>query len=56
VSPADEAVADALTRAAYAAVNKITPARKGQRKFFTDLECDDEGPSVYAYFVLRDEE
>jgi hypothetical protein len=53
---AKKAVADALTRAAYAAVNRIKPARKGQRKLFADLDPidDDEGPDVYAYFVLRD--
>jgi len=56
VSPQDEAMADALTRAAYAAVNKIKPQVKGQRKFFLDLECDEEDPCVYAYFVLRDQE
>jgi hypothetical protein len=56
VAPEEEAVADALTRAAYAAVNRIKPARKGQRKLFMDLDPidDDEGPDVCAYFVLRD--
>jgi len=55
MAPAEEAVADALTRAAYAAVNRIKPARKGQRKLFTDLDdATEEGPDVYAYFVLRD--
>lgn len=55
VLPEDEAVAHALTRAVYAAVNKIKPTRKGQRKFFMDLEPEQEDDdSVYAYFVLRD--
>lgn len=56
VAPGDEKAADALTRAAHAAVNKIHPAVKGQRKFFMDLEPEDDGPTVYAYFVLRDQE
>jgi len=59
VKQEEEAMADALTRAAYAAVNKLKPARKGQRKFFMDLEPWDEDTdhdySVYAYFVLRDQ-
>lgn len=46
--------ADQLTRAAYAAVNRMSPAKKGQRRFFTDLEEDTEDSdySVYAYFVF----
>ena len=36
-------------------MNRIRPARKGQRKLFTDLDdATEEGPDVYAYFVLRD--
>lgn len=55
VSPSEAKVADALTRAAYAAVNRMRPARKGQRRFFMDLEPDEDGlDTVYAYFVLRD--
>lgn len=50
----DEKRADQVTRAAYAAVNRIKPARKGQRRFFTDLEEQDEdSESVYAYFVFE---
>lgn len=50
----DEKLADYVTRAAYAAVNRIKPARKGQRRFFTDLEEQDEySESVYAYFVFE---
>lgn len=57
IRPEEEKRADQLTRAAYAAVNRIKPANKGQRKFFLDLEeVDDdyEGESVYAYFVLME--
>lgn len=50
VQPHEEKKADALTRAAYAAVNRIKPAQKGQRKFFNHLDDDYD---VYAYFVLR---
>ena len=57
VPPSEEKLAEALTRAAYAAVNRMKPAHKGQRKFFTDLEpTEDDDYSVYAYFVLRDKE
>lgn len=49
----DEKRADMLTRAAYAAVNRIRGAKKGQRVFFTDLEASaDEADGVYAWFVL----
>ena len=51
----DEQRADALTKAAYAAVRRMRPARKGQRKFFTELEKEmdeDEGDCVYAFFVF----
>ena len=56
VQPHEEKLADALTRAAYAAVNRLKPAKKGQRTFFNDLDdpCDDHDYSVYAYVVLRD--
>jgi hypothetical protein len=58
VPPSEEKLAEALTRAAYAAVNRMKPARKGQRKFFMDLEPEQEDNdySPYAYFVLRDKE
>ena len=53
VPPEKENAADKATRAAFAAVNRIKPARKGQRKFFTDLpEETDEDSTVYAYFVF----
>lgn len=49
----DEKRADALTRAAYAAVNRIRGADKGQRIFFTDLEAsEDSEESICAWFVL----
>ena len=54
IPPEKEALADRLTRAVYAAVNRMSPARKGQRRFFTDLEkeTEDSDYSVYAYFVF----
>jgi len=52
---ADEKRADQVTRAAYAAVNRIKPNKKGQRRFFTDLEEQDDDccDYVYAYFVFE---
>lgn len=45
--------ADRVFKAAVAAVNRIKPAKKGQRKFFTDIEVDEDADySVYAYFVF----
>ncbi len=53
---ADEKRADQVTRAAYAAVNRIKPNKKGQRRFFTDLEeQDDCCDYVYAYFVFEEQ-
>ena len=56
VNPEDEKLADQVTAVAVAAVNRIKPNKKGQRKFFTDLdkvdEDDDCSESVYAYFVF----
>lgn len=55
VRPGEDGLADKVTKAAYAAVNRIKPAKKGQRKFFLDLEElgeDYDGESVYAYFVF----
>jgi len=54
VAPGEEKQADRLTRAAYAAVNRISPAKKGQRRFFTDIEetAEDGAESVYAFFVF----
>ena len=57
VPPSRYKIAEAFTRAAYAAINRIKPARKGQRKFFTDLEqAQEDDDTVYAFFVLRDRE
>ena len=50
--------ADRVTRAAYAAVNRMRLADKRKRKLFMDLEestdddDDDCGESVYAFFVF----
>ena len=57
VQPEDEILADQLTKAAYAAINRLKPNKKGQRKFFTGLEevddeVDDLYDPVYAYFVF----
>lgn len=55
VNPEDEKQAYKLTKAAYAAVNRIKPSKKGQRKFFINLEKSDENDgsdSIYAYFVF----
>lgn len=56
VKPEEEKRADALRRAAYAAVNRdVRPAKKGTRRLFLDLEetADDDG-EVYAYFVFSE--
>ena len=55
IQPGEEKRADQLTRAAYAAINRIRPAKKGARTLFSDLEPyteDDQGETVYAFFVL----
>lgn len=56
VNPDNEKKADQVTKAAYAAVNRIKPSKKGQRKFFTGLDKVDEDndcmDTVYAYFVF----
>lgn len=55
VPPRDETRAIAITKAAYAAVDRMKPARKGTRRFFTDLEQatdDDCADTVYAFFVF----
>lgn len=54
VAPEDEKLADAVTRAAYAAIERdVKAAKKGARKLFTDLEPESEdGDSVYAFFVF----
>ena len=54
VAPTEERRADMLTQRAYAAVARMKPARKGQRRFFTDIEQTEDGDStVYAFFVFR---
>lgn len=52
-------IGDRWYKAAHAAINKIKPEIKGQRKFFMDLEqmdeeCDHED-QVYAFFVFVDQ-
>jgi len=50
VRPEEVTQSDRLTRAAYAAVNRMRLADKRKRKLFADIEpCED---SVYAYFVF----
>jgi len=50
----DNVLNDQWHKAALAAVNKIKPAVKNQRRFFADLEeqTDDNDDSVYAFFVF----
>ena len=54
VLPEHVKLADQYVRAAYAAINRLKPVKKGQRRFFTDLEeqGEDYDYSVYAYFVF----
>lgn len=54
VKPEEEKRADALTRAVYAAINRIQPSVKGKRKLFMDLDPSDDCDidTVYAYFVF----
>lgn len=59
VAPEEEKRADRMTRAAYAAINRLKPAKKGARRLFTGLEeTPDEfdGESVYAFFVFVGED
>jgi hypothetical protein len=59
VAPEEEKRADQVTRAAYAAINRLKPAKKGARRLFTDLEeTPDEfdGESVYAFFIFVGED
>lgn len=57
VLPEDEKLADAVTRAAYAAVRRdVVPAKKGTRRLFLDLEPDDGDECVYAFFVFVPDE
>jgi len=51
-------VGDLWFKKAHAAVNRLKPATKGQRTFFTDLEepsDDDDTNSVYAFFVFQEQ-
>ena len=51
----DEKYADKVTKSAYAAIARIKPVKKNQKKFFTDVELGEDGDSsVYAYFVFRE--
>lgn len=56
VGPENAKEAEQIFKAAIAAVNRMRPATKGKRKFFTDLEPLDDNAdgsdSVYAYFVF----
>lgn len=56
INPDEEKRANQITRAAYAAVNRLQPGRKGQRKFFTDIPaCDLESEEhVFAFFLFRE--
>lgn len=59
VRPDEEKQADRVTRAAYAAVNRMRLADKRKWKLFMDLEestDDDCGDSVYAFFVFVERE
>ena len=48
---------DVWYKRAHAAVDKIKPATKGQKRFFLDLgeQEEDADYSVYAYFVFKPE-
>jgi hypothetical protein len=55
VRPDEEKQADRVTRAAYAAVNRMQLVNPRKRKLFMDLEestDDDCSDSVYAFFVF----
>jgi len=59
VRPGEEAAADALTKAAYAAVRRIRLINPRARLAFPHLpaEADDDNEStVHAYFVFKDAE
>lgn len=49
-----------LVRKFKAAVNRLQPAKKSQRRFFRNIEAseddDDDTSSVYAYFVFMEAE
>lgn len=50
----DDQRADKWYKRAYAAVNRLKPAKPGTRRFFLDLEetSDDCADCVYAFFVF----
>lgn len=53
VGPENEKDADQIFKAAIASVNRLKPATKGQKKFFTDLEqTSEDDESIYAFFVF----
>ena len=56
VTPENEKHAEKATRAAYAAVNRMRPATKGQRRFFLHLEENDDeyAETFYAFFVFME--
>lgn len=51
-------ISDLWYKRAHAAINRLTPAVKGKRRLFEDLEeqSDNDCESVYAYFVFVDKE
>lgn len=53
-NPEDEKFCISIHKAAMAAINRLKPAIKGKRKFFLDLEenQEDDDCTVYAYFVF----
>ena len=57
VEPEEEARADELRRKTYAAIRRdVKPRRKGARLAFRDIETDEDGDTVMAYFVVIVEE
>lgn len=56
VQPDEEKQADRITRAAYAAVNRLKPTKPGTRRLFLDLDegTDDDHWTEYphAFFVF----
>ena len=55
VGPAREKDAEEATKRAHAALNRMKPNVKGQRKFFMDLEeATDDSETVYAFFYIQE--
>lgn len=52
-----EKEADQLTKAVYAAINRVKQNGRGRKNLFPDLEkeTDDYCGSVYAYFLIEEE-